>query len=724
MTSTASLLVELFVEELPPKALNTLGNAFANTLARTLKAQHLVADNATTRTFASPRRLGVIVSDVLAQAPQQQRSQRLMPVKVGFKDAQAGGEASPALLKKLGSMGLDESALPDLRVDSSGKDDMLFLDQTVAGATLQEGLQAALDEAIAKLPVPKMMGYQLHTGCELPGWSSVEFVRPVHGLLALHGSSVVPVQALGLHAGNSTTGHRFEAASDTITIASADAYEQTLETQGAVIAHFDTRRELIRQQLQTEANKAEGNVEPLWDEDLLDEVTALVERPNVLLCAFEKEFLEVPQECLILTMQANQKYFPLVEKESKKLSHQFLIVSNIQPDDPSAIIAGNERVIRPRLADAKFFFETDRKKPLESLLPRLEKVVYHSELGSQAERGARVQRIAAALAEALQTEKTDVQNNVQSDVQTATQLAKADLLTEMVGEFPELQGTMGYYYALAEGQSQTVAEAIEDHYKPRFAGDTLPRNTVGSILALADKLETLVGLFGIGQLPTGDKDPFALRRHALGIVRILIEQSIHFKLDKIIDSTIKDVFKIKTNESIIQTNLAVKGFLEERLKQYLKTKDYSPNQINAVLAIRPIVWKDLIERLNATKSFELLEGSTALAAANKRIGNILKKSDAGMIADNVQTSLLTEAAEKALHSSMQTIAPQADEQFQACDYTQSLQSLAGLKEPVDAFFEHVMVNADDPALKANRLALLQQLHTAMNRVADLSKLSS
>lgn len=712
MTSTASLLVELFVEELPPKALNTLGNAFANTLARTLKAQHLVADNATTRTFASPRRLGVIVSDVLAQAPQQQRSQRLMPVKVGFKDAQAGGEASPALLKKLGSMGLDESALPDLRVDSSGKDDMLFLDQTVAGATLQEGLQAALDEAIAKLPVPKMMGYQLHTGCELPGWSSVEFVRPVHGLLALHGSSVVPVQALGLHAGNSTTGHRFEAASDTITIASADAYEQTLENQGAVIAHFDTRRELIRQQLQTEANKAEGNVEPLWDEDLLDEVTALVERPNVLLCAFEKEFLEVPQECLILTMQANQKYFPLVEKESKKLSHQFLIVSNIQPDDPSAIIAGNERVIRPRLADAKFFFETDRKKPLESLLPRLEKVVYHSELGSQAERGARVQRIAAALAEALQTEKTDVQ--------TAAQLAKADLLTEMVGEFPELQGTMGYYYALAEGQSQTVAEAIEDHYKPRFAGDTLPRNTVGSILALADKLETLVGLFGIGQLPTGDKDPFALRRHALGVLRILVEQRLNIRLPELLDKAAAAFGALISHPQ--ESNQKLTTFIYERLDGYLRDQGYSAQQVAAVTAVRP-VWGEIPQCLAAVAAFASLPEAPALAAANKRIGNILKKSDAD-IADNVQSSLLTEAAEKALHSSMQTIAPQADEQFQAGDYTQSLQSLAGLKEPVDAFFEHVMVNADDPALKANRLALLQQLHTAMNRVADLSKLSS
>lgn len=725
MTSTvAPLLVELFVEELPPKALNTLGNAFASTLVSALKAQHLTADDAATRTFASPRRLGVHIDKVLAQAPQQQRSQRLMPVKVGFKDAQPGGEASPALLKKLGSMGLDESALPDLRVDSSGKDDMLFLDQTVAGATLQEGLQAALEAAISKLPVPKMMSYQLHTGCELPGWSSVEFVRPVHGLLALHGSSVVPVQALGLHAGNSTTGHRFEAASDTITIASADAYEQTLETQGAVIAHFDTRKELIREQLQAGAGTALGNVEPLWDEDLLDEVTALVERPNVLLCAFDKAFLEVPQECLILTMQANQKYFPLLDRDTQKLSHQFLIVSNIQPDDPSAIIAGNERVIRPRLADARFFFETDRSKPLATHLPRLEKVVYHSELGSQAERGERVQRIAAAIAQTLKAETgavpTDIKTDIKTDVQTAAQLAKADLLTAMVGEFPELQGTMGYHYALAEGQSQTVAEAIEDHYKPRFAGDSLPRNTVGSILALADKLETLVGLFGIGQLPTGVKDPFALRRHALGVLRILIEQKINLNLPELLEQA------AATFGTLIQdaqtSNRQLMDFIIERLHGYLRDQGYSAQQVAAVVAVRP-AWGEIPQCLAAVKAFAALPEAPALAAANKRIGNILKKSDAD-IADTIQTGLLHEAAEQTLYNSMQTLAPQADEQFQAGNYTASLQKLAGLKEPVDAFFEHVMVNADDPALKANRLALLRQLHTAMNRVADLSSLSN
>lgn len=710
------LLIELFVEELPPKALQKLGNAFARVLLHSLQEHHVVAADAATRTFASPRRLGLWVDSALAQAPEQQLSQRLMPVKIGFKDAQIGGEASPALLKKLGGMGLDESAIPNLRVDSSGKDDMLFLDQTVAGATLQEALQIALDKAIAQLPVPKMMGYQLHTGCDLPGWDSVEFVRPVHGVLALHGSDVVPVTALGLQASNTTVGHRFEAQEPAITITDANSYEKQLETQGAVIAQFDARKTLIRDQLSATAAQAEGDVEPLWDEDLLDEVTALVERPNAVLCSFDRAFLEVPQECLILTMQANQKYFPLIHQGTGKLSHEFLVVSNIQPADPSAIVSGNERVIRPRLADAKFFFDTDRKKTLASQLPRLEKVVYHSELGSQAERGQRVQAIAQTIVQQLGKAE------LAADVQTAAELAKADLLTEMVGEFPELQGTMGYYYARAEGLNDTVAEAIEDHYKPRFAGDTLPRNTAGSVLALADKLETLVGLFGIGQLPTGDKDPFALRRHALGALRILVEQQFNLDLPQLLTESAKafgDLIKdpAKSNAQLAQ-------FIYERLEGYLRDQGdgYSTPEVQAVVEARP-QWGAIPDCLQAVRHFASLPEAPALAAANKRIGNILKKSEDD-VANTTQENLLQEDAEKALYATMQQVLPTAQSAFDAGNYTEHLQTLAQLKEPVDAFFEHVMVNADDAALKANRLALLKQLHQAMNQVAGLSKLSN
>ncbi len=381
---------------------------------------------------------------------------------------------------------------------------------------LAAGLQKALDEAIAKLPIPKVMTYQLETDCELPGWSSVQFVRPAHGLVALHGSQVVPVKALGLTSGNTTHGHRFEAAADPVVLKDADSYAATLATDGAVIASFDERRAEIVRQLAAAAARVGGGCRPIEDDALLDEVTALVERPNVLVCAFEQQFLDVPPECLILTMKANQKYFPLLDA-SGKLTNQFLVVSNITPDDPSAVIGGNERVVRPRLADAKFFFDQDRKKTLASRVEGLGKVVYHNKLGTQGERVERVRAIARAIGQQL---GGDV---LAKSADTAAQLAKTDLLTDMVGEFPELQGIMGGYYARHDGLTEDIAFAIEDHYKPRFAGDELPRNLTGVVVALADKLETLVGMFGIGNLPTGDKDPFALRRHALGVMRMLIE---------------------------------------------------------------------------------------------------------------------------------------------------------------------------------------------------------
>jgi glycyl-tRNA synthetase beta chain len=364
-----------------------------------------------------------------------------------------------------------------------------------------------LKDAIAKLPIPKVMSYQLESGCELPGWSSVSFVRPAHGLVALHGSEVVAVQALGLQSGRETHGHRFEAAIDPVEIKDADSYAATLEQDGAVIASFAARRAEIVRQLADAAAKV-GSARAIKDDALLDEVTALVERPNVLVCEFEKEFLEVPQECLILTMKANQKYFPLLDAGGK-LTHKFLVVSNIRPADASAVVGGNERVIRPRLADAKFFFDQDRKKTLESRVPGLAKVVYHNKLGTQGDRVERVRAIAKVIGAQLGSDA------VAAHADRASMLAKADLLTDMVGEFPELQGVMGRYYALNDGLGLEVADAIEDHYKPRFAGDELPRNPTGLVAALADKLETLAGLFSVGQLPTGDKDPFALRRHAL-----------------------------------------------------------------------------------------------------------------------------------------------------------------------------------------------------------------
>ncbi|MDE2617593.1 MAG: glycine--tRNA ligase subunit beta, partial [Burkholderiales bacterium] len=517
--TTHNLLVELFVEELPPKALKKLGEAFAGVLFEQLKAQGLVGADAAVTPFASPRRLAAHVTEVAERAADKAVSQKLMPVSVGLD---ASGQATPALLKRLGALGADASAVAGLKRAPDGKAEALFYDSMVTGATLESGLQKALDEAITKLPIPKVMSYQLETDCELPGWSSVNFVRPAHGLVALHGSTVVPVKALGLKAGNSTRGHRFEAKKDVVVVKDADSYAAALREDGAVIASFAERCAEIVRQLTAAAAKVGGGVRPIEDEALLDEVTALVERPNVLVCEFEKEFLAVPQECLILTMKANQKYFPLLDAGGK-LTNKFLVVSNISPADPSAVIGGNERVVRPRLADAKFFFDQDRKKKLVDRVDGLKKVVYHNKLGSQWDRMQRVRKIAEMIA-------MNIDSLLVSDVQRAVELAKTDLLTDMVGEFPELQGIMGGYYARHDGWGNVIADAVEDHYKPRFSGDELPRNTIGLVVALADKLETLIGMFGIGNLPTGDKDPFALRRHALGVIRMLTEKDLPLEL--------------------------------------------------------------------------------------------------------------------------------------------------------------------------------------------------
>ncbi|HEY2928747.1 glycine--tRNA ligase subunit beta [Piscinibacter sp.] len=699
--SHKNLLVELFVEELPPKALKKLGEAFAATLAEGLKAQGLASEYSAVTAFASPRRLAAHVSAVRTQADDRALSQKLMPVSVGLT---ADGQPTPALLKKLASQGADASVVPRLERRMDGKAEALFFDSVAQGATLAEGLQAALADAIAKLPIPKVMRYQLDDG-----WSSVDFVRPAHGLVALHGADVVPVRVLGLAAGRETHGHRFEAAMDPVVLRDADHYAQQLEEQGAVTASFAARHGEIVRQLHAAA--APLGLAPVADDALLDEVTALVERPNVLLCQFEPEFLAVPQECLILTMKANQKYFPLLDAAGR-LTNKFLVVSNIRPDDPSRVIGGNERVVRPRLADAKFFFDQDRKKPLASRVAGLAKVVYHNKLGTQGERVERVRAIAKAIAERL----GDAALAARAD--QAAQLAKADLLTDMVGEFPELQGIMGGYYAKHDGLPDEVAFAIEDHYKPRFAGDELPRSATGVVVALADKLETLAGLFGIGQVPTGDKDPFALRRHALGVIRLLIERELPIELPPLIGDAFK-AFPATHG----QAQAEVGFFLRERLTGYLREAGYSAQEVEAVVEARPERWAEVPRRLAAVRAFAALPEAASLAAANKRVGNILKKSDIGFEAV-VNRELFKEPAEAALGAALSAVKPQADDAFDRGDYTASLQALAALKAPVDDFFDAVMVNTDDPTLRANRLGLLATLHAAMNRVADLSKLAA
>ena len=746
--TTQNLLVELFVEELPPKALQKLGDAFAGVLFEQLKAQGLLGEDSAVTAFASPRRLAAHITHVYIKAADKAVQQKLMPVSVGLS---ADGQATPALLKKLQALGADltdpQAAVAALKRAPDGKAEALFYDSLVTGATLDTGLQKALDEAIAKLPIPKVMSYQLETDCELPGWSSVHFVRPAHGLVALHGTTVVPVKALGLSAGCTTQGHRFEALVSPVLVPHADQYAEVLQSDGAVIASFAARKAEIARQLAAAAAQVGNGARPIDDEALLDEVTALVERPNVLTCTFEQEFLGVPQECLILTMKANQKYFPLLDAAGK-LTHQFLVVSNISPEDASFVIGGNERVVRPRLADAKFFFDQDRKKTLASRVEGLSKVVYHNKLGTQGERVERVRSIARAIAQQL----GDAQLVAQAD--QAALLAKTDLVTDMVGEFPELQGTMGRYYALNDGLGETIADAIEDHYKPRFAGDSLPRNTAGVVVALADKLETLVGMFGIGNLPTGDRDPFALRRHALGVIRMLVEKDLPLDLhaliqvaaqpfgDRIFSGTVSE----KSNQEIeavaksegggkfgVATALVgtpidpsakekLADFIYDRLAGSLREQGYRAQEVDAVLALRPQRLALIEKQLAAVRAFAQLPESPALAAANKRVSNILKK--AGEVDAHVNPALLQEQAEQDLYAALQRFVPEANAQFDAGDYTASLQTLAVLRAPVDAFFDDVMVNAEQLDLRLNRLGLLKSLHDAMNRVADLSRLAT
>ncbi|HPP82161.1 MAG TPA: glycine--tRNA ligase subunit beta [Rubrivivax sp.] len=698
---TRNLLVELLVEELPPKALKELGAAFGALLLAGLQAQDLAGAGSALTVYATPRRLAAHLSGVLGTAPARAVSHKLMPVAVGLA---ADGGATPALAKKLAALGADASVVGALARRVDGKAETLFLETTQPGATLAAGLQRALDDALARLPIPKVMQYQL-----ADGWSSVHFVRPVHALVALHGADVVPVRALGLEAGRTTRGHRFEAAVDPLRLGHADDYARQLAEQGSVIAGFDARRAEIARQLEAAAGR-EG-LRPVEDAALLDEVTALVERPNVLVCRFDEDFLAVPQECLILTMKANQKYFPLLDAAGR-LTNRFLVVANIRPADASRVVEGNERVVRPRLADARFFFDQDRKRTLASRVPALAAVVYHGKLGTLGERVERVRQLARVIGERLGgLALADLADE-------AATLAKADLLTDMVGEFPELQGVMGAYYARHDGCRDAVADAIEDHYKPRFAGDALPRGPVGLAVALADKLETLAGLFGIGQLPSGDKDPYALRRHALGVVRMLLERDLPLTLPELVAAAFR-VFPHGHG----QAQAEVQHYVVERLVGSLREQGWTAQEVDAVIALRPERLGDIPRRLEAVRDFVALPEAAALAAANKRVANILRKSEGDGANGAVERALLAEPSEQALHAALAATAPEADAAFDAGNLTGSLRTLAALKAPVDAFFDTVLVNADDPALRRNRLALLGELHRAMNRVADLSRLA-
>jgi len=706
MRAAPSLTVELLTEELPPKALKRLSEAFAESIVDGLRDRGLLQAASTKTPYATPRRLAVKITHVLPVAPDQPFTQKLMPASVALD---AAGRPTAALRKRLQALGREKLAdlWPDaidgpdrLTREPDGKADAMFLNSVARGTPLQQGLQAALDSAIANLPIPKVMTYQRANGV------SVKFVRPAHRLLALHGADVVPVTALGLDAGRLTDGHRFLGRRD-IAIAAADAYEETLAAEGKVTASFPARRARIVTQLAQAANGATV----IMPEALLDEVTALVEGPAVYEGTFDPAFLAVPQECLILTMQQNQKYFALADAGGKLLP-RFLVVSNIATTDPAAIIEGNERVLRARLADARFFFDQDRKVRLETRVPKLASVVYHNKLGGQLQRVERVRGLAGDIARMIGADRDAAQR--------AAWLAKADLATDMVGEFPELQGLMGRYYAQHDGEPAAVAAAIEQHYWPRFAGDALPQGPVAQAVALADKMETLAGMFGIGAQPTGDKDPFGLRRHAIGVIRILVEGQLPVPLSDLVTAGFGAFAGIP---AVQRADAELENFIYERLRGYLRDLGYPATQAEAVLCQRPARIDLVPARAEAVRAFAALPEADALAAANKRIVNILRKAGSDVPAA-VDRARLAEGAERDLYEAFRDLAPVVEDHCASGAYTGALMALATTKPAVDRFFDDVMVMADDLAIRANRLALLRDVAQTMNRVADISKLAA
>ena len=690
-----TLLVELLAEELPPKSLHKLGEAFHEAMQKSLRDAGFVDAHAESRWFATPRRLAVQFPGCRVTQPDRTIEKKGPAVASGVG---ADGTATKALEGFMRSAGVEFAQLEKVH---DGKTEYFVARQHKTGEPLDLHLPAMVESALKKLPVAKLMRW---------GAREVQFVRPVHGLIMLHGARLVPGEVLGLQSRAITRGHRFMSSGE-IRIPHADQYAQALADEGKVTACFAVRREEIRKQL--DAAAAKRKLQWLQDEALLDEVTALVEHPTVYEAEFEAEFLAVPQECLILTMKANQKYFPLMDGE--KLTHRFLVVSNMQVADPTNIVTGNARVVRPRLSDAQFFFETDKKTPLASRVAKLDRIVYHNKLGSQGERVQRLVKLAGRIGRHL---NADV-----AACERAALLAKADLVSDMVGEFPELQGIMGRYYALHDGESAAVADAIEAHYRPRFNGDRLPQGNVACAVALAERLDSLTGFFGIGQIPTGDKDPFALRRATLGVLRILMETPLPLDLGTLVDEAAAG-FPPAMLGSDYRAGLI--EFIRERLRHFLRESGHEQNAVDAVLARESLRIDQVPMRLAAVKAFAALPEAAALAAANKRIVNILKKNEAEIAgatgAGKVDVALLQEAAEKDLFAAVTAATPGIESQFTNGDYEAALKSLAGLRNAVDTFFDKVMVMADEPLIRANRLALLSQLAGLMNCVADISRL--
>jgi len=683
--TSATLLVELLTEELPPKSLRALSEMFGSVVLGDLLKGKFLAEGAVARTFATPRRLAVLIRNVAGRSPDMER-------EIQGPSTGAPGQAVSGFARKSGV------AVEALVKQQMPKGEIYVARVRTSGRALDAVLSTAVEDALKRLPAPKLMRW---------GSGEAQFVRPVHGLVMLHGSRIVPGHVLGVESSNETLGHRF-LSGGAIVLKHADDYERALRDTGKVIVDLAGRRAEIAKQLERIA----GGAMLVVNDALLDEIAALVEGPAVYAGEFDAGFLSVPEDCLVLSMQQHQKYVPLRDRETGKLLPRFLFVSNLETKDPRGIVRGNERVLRARLADAKFFYDQDRRTRLEARVPRLAGVVYHNKLGSQLERVERIQLLAGKIAHLIGADPLLTGR--------AAWLSKADLLTEMVGEFPELQGTMGRYYAVNDGEPKAVADAIEAHYRPRFAGDAVPTDPVSVAVALADKLDALCGLFGVGQAPTGDKDPLGLRRAALGVVRILVERRLALSLHDLIDAAFKEY-----GGRVGDAQAALESFIHERLAGYLKDAGYTTLEVESVVSLRPDRIDLAPRQLEAVRAFSKLPEAESLAAANKRVANILKQAAAkGESFTSAESDKLKEPAERELYSALAITAGNAKSLYERGDFTGFLKSFAALKGPVDAFFDTVMVMVDDRELRQNRLALLAELRNEMNRVADISKLAA
>ncbi|MDD7568858.1 MAG: glycine--tRNA ligase subunit beta [[Actinobacillus] rossii] len=687
--TTQNFLAEIGTEELPPKALKKLATAFAENVEAELNQAGLSFDKV--EWFAAPRRLAVKVLGLATSQPSKEVEKRGPAVSAAFD---AEGKPTKAAEGWAKGCGITVEQAERIATD---KGEWLVHRAVIEGQPTKNLLVGMINNALAKLPIPKTMRW---------GDKTEQFVRPVHTVTLLLGDELIEGEILGIASGTTIRGHRFLGERE-FQISHADQYPALLKEKGSVVADFNERKALILAKAQEKAT-ALGGVADI-EEALLDEVTSLVEYPNVLAAKFEERFLAVPAEALVYTMKGDQKYFPIYDKDGKLLPH-FIFVSNINPEDPSKIIEGNEKVVRPRLTDAEFFFKTDLKQRLEDQLPRLETVLFQQQLGTLRDKTARIEQLAGEIAKQIGADETKAKR--------AGLLSKCDLMTNMVFEFTDTQGVMGMHYARHDGEDEEVAVALNEQYMPRFAGDELPKSLVASSVALADKFDTLTGIFGIGQAPKGSADPFALRRAALGALRIIVEKNLPLDLSDLVATSAKLFGDKLTNSNVVEE---VVDFMLGRFRAWYQDEGIAVDVIQAVLARRPTRPADFDARVRAVSHFRTLDSAEALAAANKRVSNILAKVE-GEISSEIDRTLLVEAEEKALAEQVITLQAELAPLFEKGEYQTALDRLAGLREVVDNFFDKVMVNAEDPKLRQNRQAILNNLRNLFLQVADISLL--